>query len=256
MKRIFSILLMLSLICSPVSKVNASEYDYNNVDNGTIAQITGISVEEIEEARIIYGNDFGEVISDYITSTVYINQEVRSTQPQVLSDAETGNSFVSVGRISNTNWDFMKEKFKKGQILITDDATTLGYNHGHAAILVSSTKTVEHLGSKTTTYSGYYDVSWWQGFSTIKSLNYSSNSVMSSAGTYAYNNLQGKEYNVLASRTSSKVNCATLVWKAYNSQGINIVDSTSGTVKPEDFDNSSKLSWVRSVGWNNVNWGF
>lgn len=79
---------------------------------------------------------------------------------------------------------------------------------------------------------------------------------MIDASNYAFNNLQGKSYNVIANRTSDKVNCATLVWKAYNSQNVNIVNSTSGTVIPQDFDTSNKLTTVRSVAWNTVNWGF
>lgn len=157
-------------------------------------------------------------------------------------------------KISNDGWDFMKEKFTKGQILVTDDAKTLGYSHGHSAILVNSTHTVEHLGSNTTKYSGYYDVSWWQTFDTIKSFNYNNSTIMRKAADYAKSNLQNKRYNFMADRTSSRVNCATLVWKAYNSQGVNIVNSTSGTVKPSDFDKSRNLNWVRSIGWNKVSW--
>lgn len=250
---VLTLLLTLSLNVSALaSEVN----NYSMMSNEEISYVSGIPVEDLIEAREVYGEEFNSVIADYINSTVYIDHEVRAQQPKVLSDAETGTSYISESRISDPNWEFMKETFKKGQILITDDATTLGYSHGHAAILYSTTHTVEHLGKNTTTYSGYYDVSWWQSFDTIKSFNYSDDDIMSAAADYAYDNLRGKEYNVIADRTSSKVNCATLVWKAYNSEGVNIVNSTSGTVKPQDFDTSSKLSWVRSVGWNNVNWGF
>lgn len=256
-RKILCLFLTLALSFSLSISAFASEINnYSAMSNAEISELSGIPVEDLIEARDVYGDEFDAVIADYINSTVHIDHETRAAQPKVLADADTSTSYISKSRISDTNWEFMKEKFKKGQILITDDATTLGYNHGHAAILYSTTNTVEHLGKNTTTYSGYYDVSWWQSFDTIKSFNYSDADIMSSAANYAYNNLRGKEYNVIADRTSSKVNCATLVWKAYNSQGVNIVDSTSGTVKPQDFDTSSKISWVRSVGWNNVDWAF
>lgn len=202
------------------------------------------------------------VISIISLNVVYANENIDSrgtfnrNRFIEMVDYETGEVSYTDRylRISNEHWDYMKQKFKKGQILITDDATTLGYTHGHAAILVSKTHTVEHLGKNTTTYSGYYDVSWWQTFDTIKSFNYKDSTIMTKAADYAKANLQNLEYYVAADRTSKKVNCATLVWKAYNAQGVNIVDSTSGTVEPKDFDKSSKLSWIRSVGWNNVGW--
>lgn len=256
-RKVLGLILATMVILSLSVPAYASEVtNYSTMNNEEISQLSGIPVEDLIEAREVYGDDFNDVVADYIASKVYVDHEARAQQPKVLADAETGTSYVSKSRISDANWEFMKEKFRKGQILITDDATTLGYSHGHAAILVSSTNTVEHLGKNTTTYSGYYDVSWWQTFDTIKSFNYSDKDVMSAAADYAYENLQGKEYNVIADRTSSKVNCATLVWKAYNSEGVNIVNSTSGTVKPEDFDTSTKISWVRSVGWNNVDWAF
>lgn len=256
-RKTMCLLLALTLAFSLNISAFASEVnDYSMMSNDEIAQLSGIPVEDLIEARDVYGDEFNSVIADYINSAVHIDREARAQQPKILADAETGASYVSKSRISNDNWEFMEEKFKKGQILITDDATTLGYSHGHAAILYSTTHTVEHLGKNTTTYSGYYNVSWWQSFDTIKSFNYSDEEVMNKAAEYAYNNLQGKEYNVIADRTSTKVNCATLVWKAYNSEGVNIVNSTSGTVKPQDFDTSTKISWVRSVGWNNVDWAF
>ncbi|MBR6772906.1 MAG: hypothetical protein IKM29_05925, partial [Clostridia bacterium] len=93
-------------------------------------------------------------------------------------------------------------------------------------------------------------------YDTMKTLNYSDTTIMSNAANYAYNNLQMLRYNPIAPRNGDRVNCATLVWKAYNSQGVNIVDSTSGTILPREFDSSSKLSWVRATNWNTVDWGF
>lgn len=256
-RKVLCLFLALALTFSVNTYAFASGIDeYSTMSNSEISQLTGIPVEDLIEAREVYGDEFSVVIADYINSAVHIDHEARAQQPRVLADAASGSSYISKSRISNEHWEFMEETFRKGQILITDDATTLGYSHGHAAIMYSTTHTVEHLGKNTTAYSGYYNVSWWQSFDTIKSFNYSDDQVMNDAADYAYNYLQGKEYNVIADRTSNKVNCATLVWKAYNSEGVNIVNSTSGTVKPQDFDTSTKISWVRSVGWNNVNWGF
>lgn len=256
-KKLLSLLVTLTLVfsCSVNASANESK-NYASMSNEEVSRLSGIPVEDLIEAREVYGDDFNSVVDDYINSIVHIDYEDRKQQPVILYDGETGIETIAKSRISNERWNYMKEKFKQGQILITDDAGTLGYNHGHAAILATSTITVEHLGKNTTEYSGYYDVSWWQSFDTIKSLKYNNEHIMIDASNYAFNNLQGKSYNVIANRTSDKVNCATLVWKAYNSQNVNIVNSTSGTVIPQDFDTSNKLTTVRSVAWNTVNWGF
>lgn len=80
--------------------------------------------------------------------------------------------------------------------------------------------------------------------------------LMEDAATYAYNNLRGWKYSLLSDREDTKtVNCATLVWKAYDSQGVNVVDNEfCGTIRPQAYDDSTKIQWVRSIGWNNVNW--
>jgi uncharacterized protein YycO len=232
--------------------------DYYSTNENKLSIISGVSKEEIIEAKKDYGDDFNAMFEDYIKNKRVVSDNATDSPTEIIfADAETNTEFVPIPgtRISNDHWTFMKEKFKKGQILVTDDAATATVDHGHAAILVSTTHTVEHLGKTTTSLSGYYDVGWWQSFDTMKSFNYSSTTVMSNAANYAKNNLQDWKYNAFSNRTSTyTVNCATLVWKAYNSEGVNIVDSTSGGVYPVDFDKSTKISWVRSVGWNNVNW--
>lgn len=263
-KKIVSVISAICLCLSFIIPAYAEESDYYSMSDVELAEMIGSNVEEINQAKNVYGkSEFNDVFGYYLENTrpssnVLARLEEGSV---VLADAETGESRILqttdnvVPFISNDHWDFISEKFKAGQILITHDDATPIIDHGHSAILISSTRTVEHLGSSTTKYSGEYDVDWWQGFSTMKSFNYSDSSTMSAAATYAKNNLTGWEYNALASRYSSnKVNCATLVWKAYNSQNVNVVNTTSGTVIPKDFDKSSKLNWVRSVGWNNVNW--
>lgn len=57
------------------------------------------------------------------------------------------------------------------------------------------------------------------------------------ASNYAAANLVGWQYNVIASRTSTdRMNCATLVWKAYNYAGVDVCAPGTGTVKPSDLD--------------------
>lgn len=253
-RQIISFIIAIVLIMTLATSAFAAEaQDYASMSNVQLAELTDLPIEDLIEAREMYGDEFNDAIEAYFDSFVSVNR----TGLIELADAETGTiKTVQSRSISDSNWNHLSATFKKGQLLITYDSNFLGYNYGHAAILYSTTQTVEHLGPKGgATYSDCYSVSWWkESFSSMKTLNYSDPLVMIQAANYAYNNLQGLEYNAVASRDSAKVNCASLVWKAYNSTGTNIVDSTSGAVYPQYFDTSSKLSWVRSVGWNNVNW--
>ncbi len=261
LKKILSIVTVMSFTLSLLVPVYADNKDVNYylMSNQDLVKISSLSLEDISRAKKMNGEEsFNKNFDYYIQNTKKVNSSKRNDKHIELADSETGKviKLEPDSRISNSSWEFMSEKFKAGQILITDDASTCGYDHGHAAILISETKTVEHLGSGTTELSGEYNVDWWQGYDTIKSFNYSSSSTMSKAARYAKNNLKDWQYNVLADRTSAYgLNCATLVWKAYNSQNnINIVNTNSGTVIPKDFDKSTKIFWVRSVGWNTVNW--
>ena len=260
MKKIISFILAIMMVATLGVTAFADETpNYASMSNKKLSEISGITIEELVEARAIYGEEFGSVIADYIKRTTLSNEK------NELSKTET--SRISTRSMSNSNWLRLSENFISGQILLTDQADIKDiYTHGHVAILYDETTTVEHIGKKEGTdspnydeatgkyLSGNYDVSWWKDhYTRIKTLNYSSETVMRVAGIYAYNNLQGIPYNAIAPKNnSSVVNCASLVWKAYNNYGVNILDSNRLYALPKDFDTSSKLTTVSSVDWNNA----
>lgn len=92
----------------------------------------------------------------------------------------------------------------------------------------------------------------------MRALQPSNTSYMTKATNYAYNNLLGWEYSALALASSNtKTNCATLVWKAYNGVGQNILgrfnpSAGNATVLPSDLD--LFLNGVANVAWSNYSW--
>ena len=69
------------------------------------------------------------------------------------------------------------------------------------------------------------------------------------ASNYAAANLVGWQYGVAALRASTdRMNCATLVWKAYNAIGIDVCTPGSGTVAPSQLDDSSYNVRLYSTG--------
>ena len=228
--------------------------NYASMSNKSLSEITGLSIKELNDTREMYGDEFNDAISNYIKHIVHIDYEERARQPIIVEDYETGTRQVLQNRNFCEGWELLSARFKRGQIIITDEGDKWGFDHGHAAILYSTTETIEHRGYSDRV-SGKYDVTWWgEYYTAIKTLKYSDQLVMNSAAIYAFNNLQNRQYSPIAPRRASVVNCATLVWQAYDSTGVNVVDSTTGTVLPKYYDTSSKLTPVYSIGWDNVHW--
>ena len=256
-KVILKTTLCMVLLCLPTYTYASEILDYYSIESERLSEMSGASIYDIEQAKEYYGQEKFNENFDYLMNSLVNEESLNDNLNKItLFDAETGKIEILYenSRISDKAFNFMKEKFKPGQILVTKDSGIGPVNFGHSAILVSKNSTVEHLGKNTTDRSGVYDVDWWQGLKTIRSLDYPNSNVMEKAANYALRNLKGLEYNVFSDRYDAKVNCATLVWKAYISQGVNIDDKSSGIVTPYGLDTSSKLNWVRAVNWETIDW--
>lgn len=136
--------------------------------------------------------------------------------------------------MSPDEWDSIQEVATKGNILITKDSETSGYNHGHAAIVHTDCySTVEILGL------GYlskeYNIDRWEGYTMVK-LVYpaaASLSTRQAAADYSYSRYRNWNYAALPSVTSdSYLNCATLVWRSYNDAGV-VLGKTGNSATPK-----------------------
>lgn len=124
----------------------------------------------------------------------------------------------------------------------------MGYDNGTLYV-----KTVEHRGPKGGyTYSTMFNTMFsnhWRECNTMRVYDVANTTAMYNAGKYAYNNLTGKTYNFIASKGADEVNCATLVYKAYRSQGILLENPASATVIPKDIVNDSDVILRANSEW-------
>lgn len=214
---------------------------------------------------------------DYMENVVYISTENNTYSADVnsLGLAETYSARVDFDySMTDSLWNEVKGKASAADILITRDCTTLNIDHGHAALACGDGKTVEHYGPKIGGLKGATGLSVYADMETVwrhcKTLRiYECNQVKNDNPKngddalskkivdYAKNNLVGWQYAIHANRRNGiYVNCATLIWKAYNANGIEFqgywADSfIGGTFLPSDYviENSDKLTMKYTLGW-------
>ena len=165
----------------------------------------------------------------------------------------------------SSDWSRIYGAAYGADVIVTKDFVTMGVDHGHAALMVSGTKTVEHYGSGNDDLPGangksgeYYFSNLWRHVKSCRVYRYDgiTSDQKSDICEYARENLVGWDYSVAASRTnSSKMNCATLVWKAYNHAGITLNGYWKGfpsyTMLPSDFVlENPDLKMMASAGWS------
>lgn len=166
--------------------------------------------------------------------------------------------------MSDTDWGKIYRAALTADIVVTKDYVTLGVDHGHSALMASGNTTVEHYGPRNENVPGatgfsdeYSFANLWKHTKTCRVYGYDgiTSGQRSSIAKYARENLRGWEYYANADRTdNTKMNCATLVWKAYNSIGLTLNgywnNILSFTMLPSDFvEQNPDLSMKASVGW-------
>lgn len=193
-----------------LTPIGASELDEELL---AISKKSGIPVSELLEMKEWYGEQFYQVVDEYIG---------------ILDQYHTSNDYerwIGLQSMSEEQWHLVKFNAFKGDILMSKDQHRWIVNHGHAAIVWEhSERTVEALG-KTSGPSNDYSIDWWKELNTVRIYypEHVSYFVRRDAADYAYNNLRGKEYKILPLKDDPDyLNCASLVWQAYKSQGVTL----------------------------------
>ena len=147
---------------------------------------------------------------------------------------------------------YMRDKADKGDILVSKDSTTFGVNHGHAALVYEdSAYTIEAPGGDEK--SDKYTIYRWRKRYTMRDyyVTRTTGTLRRAAADYAFDNLRGWDYYALPKCTNtSELNCATLLWKAFNSQGITLQKTGAGGCTPICFVEGSPKTTL----WAGVNW--
>ena len=147
---------------------------------------------------------------------------------------------------------------RNGDIIVTLSIHSLGWRHGHAAIVVDAEKGLCIQANMVGEKSGYGYVNTWKDFPMVALLRVKdeSSEKTEEIAKFAEDNLRGLPYSlfsgIVTGRNSEKVpyatQCAHLVWYAYYHFGIDISPQGGRIITPYDFLKSEKLEVVQVYG--------
>lgn len=262
-KTLVTSLLIAAITMSMSSTALASNKNFTNVKKSplyyeSLSQYTGLSVAELKSIENTQG-DLTKLFGVYVEDTRGDYSTFSSSNP---SDDVVPMTQAQYNNLLNTVVD--------GDILVTKDSWTVIINHGHSCMVDDVYKTststsvyvIEAFGPGT--LSDRYKLgdlhNHWRNYNRVR-VYYPTNTtatVRNNAATYAWSNLQDKEYDALADVNSSKyLNCATLVWKAYDSQNVSLKKSLFAlnniywyTVYPNDFVTDKNNTCRLKINWS------
>ena len=147
---------------------------------------------------------------------------------------------------------------RNGDIIVTLSIHSLGWRHGHAAIVVDAEKGLCIQANMVGEKSSYGYVNTWKDFPMVALLRVKdeSSEKTEEIAKFADDNLRGLPYSlfsgIVTGRNSEKVpyatQCAHLVWYAYYHFGIDISPQGGRIITPYDFLKSEKLEVVQVYG--------
>ena len=150
---------------------------------------------------------------------------------------------------------------KDGDILITKATHTLGWRHGHAAI-VTDAETGETL--EAVTYgceSSFQNVKKWEKYPSLLILRAKDEEIAKKAAEFAKNKLVGVDYGLFVGLLSKDkqdmkaidtTHCSHLVWQAYKAAGMDI-DGSGWLVLPSDIAADYDLEVIFAYGFDPKN---
>ncbi len=147
---------------------------------------------------------------------------------------------------------------EKGDILVTFNTHTMGWRHGHCAIVLdeNADTLLEHMSignvsCKTSPVS-------WEMYPSFVVLRHKDKEIAQNAAEYAEKNLVEIPYNILAGvikkdktgEENPSSHCSHIVWQAYKSQGVDLDNNKGIFVTPKDIALSEELEVVQIYGIN------
>ncbi|MBR5246083.1 MAG: hypothetical protein IKV25_01775 [Clostridia bacterium] len=147
---------------------------------------------------------------------------------------------------------------RNGDILVTLSIHSLGWRHGHAAIVTDAEKGVCVQAVMVGAKSNYGYVNTWKDFPMVALLRVKDENeeTAQEIASFAESKLMGLPYSlfsgIITGRDSEKIpfatQCAHLVWYAYYHFGIDISPQGGRIITPYDFLKSEKLEVVQVYG--------
>ncbi len=215
-----------------------------NSDYETIFLQTGLG--ESAAKKLIEEGRFNEILEA---------QEYFFTKDEVVCEPLI-EGFTLEERLKNKMIPFYD--LQPGDILVTLSTHSMGWRHGHAAIVIDSYTTVESVSMGTNSSIGY--TSFWQNYSNFAVLRVkgATTEERQKVADYTYDYLVDKPYSIFAGFGLNKapkhdsegfsLHCSYLAWYAWNHAGYDL-DSDGGAIATSsDLLYSDKVEIVQIYG--------
>ena len=267
---ILATIIVIFLLESKIEKEGHFTPDYEKQDIETIVE-DGITEEEYKELFLQTGLGRPSIES-MIESNDNVVEELKKYQNNFFAENNYKSNRITIITVEEQSVDgegkitgkFDIQGLEDGDILISLSTHSLGWRHGHAAIVVDSEQgtTLESLVlGKDSEYQNYKK---WEEYPTFIQLRIKEDVLEQVGGDRqevekrlkdtADSKLNGVPYGLFAgipvkyTENISDTHCAHLVWYAYAELGIDI-DSDKGIfVTPYDMANSDLLEVVQIYG--------
>lgn len=139
-----------------------------------------------------------------------------------------------------------------GDILISLSTHTLGYRHGHAALVIDAANNLTLESITIGIPSKYQHLDKWLEFPTVIQLRLKDTEKIPEIVAFSKSHLMNLPYNLLtrqdASSIPSTTYCSHLVWTAFARYGIDLNANGGWFVLPMDLLNSDSLEIIQVLG--------
>jgi len=260
---IFAIIAAMEAIIEPAGYIHP---DYPQTDISSILENNTISEENYKE--LFYQTGLGktaidEILKDKESGVTEILKfqetffKVRNVYCEPIGIITSQESIVN--EEGKPMYGFNLAPYENGYVLITKATHSLGWRHGHAAIITDSEngETLEAiiLGSNTE----FQNINKWRVYPSfiMLKLKDASQETLNEIAEFAKTNLSDKPYGLTIGLTSSKnpdpkniksTQCSHLVWYPFMQFGYDVDSDGSWLVTPKDIANSDLFEVVQVYG--------
>lgn len=261
---IFAIISILEALTEPSAHVRP---DYDKKDISSILEKNNLSEDDYKE--LFYQTGLGKIAVDEILKHDNALSEIYKFQEDFFRD----NKILceSIGIITSQEsivteegkpmYGFDLAPYENGYVLITKATHSLGWRHGHAAIITDSEnkETLEAviLGSNTR----FQNINKWRVYPSFMMLKLkdTSQETLDEVAKFAKENLYDVPYGLTVGLTDKKnpapdniksTQCSHVAWYPFMQYGFDVDSDGSWLVTPKDIANSDLFEVVQIYGVN------
>jgi uncharacterized protein YycO len=261
---IFAIISILEAMTEPSAYIQP---DYNKKDISSILEKNNLSDEDYKE--LFYQTGLGKTAVDEILKHDNGVSEISKFQENFFRNnnilCESIGIITSQESIVNDEgkpmYGFDLAPYENGYVLITKATHSLGWRHGHAAIITDAEnkETLEAviLGSNTR----FQNINKWRVYPSFMMLKLKDNSqeTLEEVAKFAKENLYDIPYGLTVGLTTKKnpvpeniksTQCSHVAWYPFMQYGFDVDSDGSWLVTPKDIANSDLFEVVQIYGVN------